>query len=63
MAIMFVVNLLVLVPIAGIAAYPQFEMTVAAFGAFATAGLLGSLLDRVGYFVGSRGSARAVPNR
>ncbi|QLH81575.1 DMT family transporter [Halosimplex pelagicum] len=64
-AVVFGVNLLVLVPVAGVAAYPDYGLTPRAAGAFAVAGLLGSLLARVFYFVGIErlGASRAEPLR
>lgn len=62
-AVMFAVNLLVFVPVAGVTAYPQYDLTPTAVGAFAVAGILGSLVARVCYFVGiaQLGSSRTEP--
>lgn len=62
-AVMFVVNLLVLVPVAAVAAYPRYAVPAPALAAFATAGILGSLLARVRYFVGIArlGASRTEP--
>lgn len=62
-AIVFVLNLLLLLPVAGIVAYPRYGVTPTAIGAFAVAGLLGSLVARVCYFVGIArlGASRAEP--
>jgi drug/metabolite transporter (DMT)-like permease len=60
---MFAVNLLILIPIAGIAAYPQHGVTLRSMVAFAMAGVLGSLIARLCYFIGiSRiGASRTEP--
>ncbi|MFC7139604.1 EamA family transporter [Halosimplex aquaticum] len=64
-AVMFGVNLLVLLPVAGASAYPEYGLTGTAVAAFAVAGLLGSLLARACYFVGIErlGASRAEPLR
>lgn len=64
-AVVFGVNLLVLVPVAGVAAYPDYGLTLRGIAAFGVAGLLGSLLARVFYFVGIErlGASRAEPLR
>ncbi|WP_459191622.1 EamA family transporter [Halosimplex sp. J119] len=64
-AVVFGVNMVVLVPVAGATAYPDYGLTARAVGAFAVAGLLGSLLARVFYFVGIErlGASRAEPLR
>lgn len=61
--VMFLVNLLVLGPVAGVAAYPAYELTVTALVAFGLAGVLGSLIARVCYFIGivRLGASRAEP--
>lgn len=61
--VMYVVNLVVLVPLAGITAAPGYDVTVAALGAFAAAGVVGSLLARVCYFVSidRLGASRTEP--
>ncbi|WP_135366423.1 EamA family transporter [Halosimplex halophilum] len=61
----FAVNLLVVVPAAALAASPDFGLTARAVAAFAVAGLLGSLLARVCYYVGIErlGASRAEPLR
>lgn len=63
MAIIFVVNLLVLAPIAGVVEYPQYNLTLVSLLAFAVAGLLGSLVARFCYFVGIAriGASRTEP--
>lgn len=62
-AVIFVVNLLILVPVAGVVAYPQYALTPTAVVAFGIAGVLGSLVARVCYFVGIArlGASRAEP--
>lgn len=62
-AAMFVVNLLVLVPVAVTVAHPDYGVTGRAVLAFAAAGILGSLLARVCYFVGIArlGASRTEP--
>jgi len=62
-AAMFGVNLLVLVPVAGVVAYPDYGLTPGAVAAFAVAGLLGSLIARFCYFTGIArlGASRAEP--
>ncbi|GGM57106.1 drug/metabolite transporter (DMT)-like permease [Halarchaeum rubridurum] len=62
-AAMFAVNLLVLVPLAGVAGYPDYGLTPGGVAAFAVAGLLGSLLARFCYFHGIArlGASRAEP--
>lgn len=62
-AVMFALNLLVLLPVAGVTAYPDYGLTARAVAAFAVAGLLGSLLARLCYFVGIArlGASRAEP--
>ncbi|MBP2251223.1 drug/metabolite transporter (DMT)-like permease [Halarchaeum solikamskense] len=62
-AAMFGVNLLVLVPVAGVVAYPDYRLTPGAVAAFAVAGLLGSLIARFCYFTGIArlGASRAEP--
>lgn len=61
--VMFAVNLLVMIPVAGVAAYPEYNVTVVALGAFTAAGLMGSLLARACYFIGivRLGSSRTEP--
>lgn len=61
--VMFAVNLLVLVPLAGLAAYPGYAVTLPALGAFAAAGVMGSLLARACYFIGIArlGASRTEP--
>lgn len=62
-AVIFALNLLVLVPVAAVAEYPHYGVTPAALAAFATAGLLGSLVARLCYFVGIAriGASRTEP--
>lgn len=62
-AVVFAVNLAVLVPVAVVVGYPEYGLTPRAAGAFAVAGLLGSLLGRVCYFEGIArlGASRAEP--
>ena len=62
-AVVFVVNLLVLLPATALLYYPTFGLTPRAVGAFAVAGLLGSLLARAALFVGIHrlGASRAEP--
>lgn len=62
-AIMFVINLLVLVPVAWVVESPVEGLSTVAVGAFALAGLLGSLAARLCYFVGivRLGASRAEP--
>lgn len=61
--VMFGINLLVMVPLTAVAEYPRFGLTPAAVGAFAVAGVLGSLLGRSAYFLGiaTIGSSRTEP--
>lgn len=61
--VIFVVNLLVLLPIAGVVEYPRYGVTLRSLLAFAVAGLLGSLVARVCYFVGIEriGASRTEP--
>ncbi|MDT3434893.1 DMT family transporter [Haloarcula sp. 1CSR25-25] len=61
--VMFAVNLLVLLPVAGISAYPDYNITPVSLGAFAVSGILGSLLARYCYFVGIArlGASRTEP--
>ena len=62
-AVMFAVNLLILVPIVGVVEYPQYGVTLGSLLAFAVAGILGSLVARVCYFVGIAriGASRTEP--
>ncbi|TQQ81943.1 DMT family transporter [Halonotius roseus] len=62
-AVMFAVNLLILVPIVGVVEYPQYGVTLDSLFAFAVAGILGSLVARVCYFVGIAriGASRTEP--
>lgn len=62
-AIMYAVNLVVLLPVAVVVAYPEFTITLRALAAFAVAGLLGSLVGRLCYFIGIErlGSSRTEP--
>ncbi len=62
-AVVFAVNLVVLVPATAVLSYPSFGLTPTAIGAFAVAGLLGSLLARAALFVGIHrlGASRAEP--
>lgn len=62
-AVVFAVNLLVLVPTAAVAAYPRYQVTVESLLAFAAAGVLGSLVARLAYFVGIArlGASRTEP--
>jgi drug/metabolite transporter (DMT)-like permease len=62
-AVMFAANLVVLVPVAGVLAYPAYDVTFVAILAFTAAGILGSLLARVCYFVGIAriGASRTEP--
>ncbi|MFB6078974.1 MAG: EamA family transporter [Halarchaeum sp.] len=62
-AVMFATNLLVLAPVAGVTAYPDYGLTPRALAAFAASGLLGSLLARFCYFHGIArlGASRAEP--
>jgi len=62
-AVVFVVNLLVLLPATVLLYYPDFGLTPTAVGAFAVAGLLGSLLARAALFIGIHrlGASRAEP--
>lgn len=62
-AIIFIVNLIILIPVVGILTYPQYNVTLTAVGAFAIAGLLGSLVARYCYFFGIArlGASRAEP--
>ena len=62
-AVMFGVNLVVLLPVAGVVAYPAYDISLRALAAFAVSGLLGSLLARVCYFVGIArlGASRTEP--
>jgi len=62
-AAMFATNLLVLVPVAAVSAYPTYALTPSAVAAFAVSGLLGSLLARFCYFHGIArlGASRAEP--
>ncbi|WP_262179340.1 DMT family transporter [Haloarcula laminariae] len=62
-AVVFVVNLLVLLPATAVLSYPDFGLTPRAVAAFAVAGLLGSLLARAALFVGIHrlGASRAEP--
>lgn len=61
--VMFAVNLIVLVPLAGIVAYPHYDVTIVALGAFTAAGVLGSFIARGCYFVGIErlGASRTEP--
>jgi drug/metabolite transporter (DMT)-like permease len=62
-AVMFGVNLAVLLPVAVAVGYPAYGLTPVAVGAFAVSGLLGSLLARLFYFEGIArlGSSRTEP--
>ncbi|MDS0260368.1 DMT family transporter [Haloarcula sp. S1CR25-12] len=62
-AVVFAVNVLVLVPATVALYYPTFGLTPTAVGAFAVAGVLGSLLARAALFVGIHrlGASRAEP--
>lgn len=62
-AIVFVVNALVIVPIAGVVGYPRYDVTLRSLVAFAVAGILGSFVARVCYFVGIDriGASRTEP--
>lgn len=62
-AVIFVVNLLVLVPTAGAVEYPRYNVTLVSLFAFAVAGILGSLVARLCYFVGIAriGASRTEP--
>ncbi|TQQ82762.1 hypothetical protein EGH24_04790 [Halonotius terrestris] len=62
-AVMYAVNLVVLLPLAAVVAYPDFALTPRAVVAFAVAGLLGSLVGRLCYFIGIErlGSSRTEP--
>lgn len=61
--VMFGVNLLVLVPVAAVVSYPEYNVTWVALGVFTVSGLLGSLLARFCYFVGIArlGASRTEP--
>lgn len=61
--IIFGVNLVVLLPIAAILEYPHYNMTPRSVLAFAVAGILGSLVARVCYFLGIAriGASRTEP--
>lgn len=61
--VMFVVNLVVFIPVTTVVAYPEYNVTPLALGAFIAAGLLGSLLGRVCYFIGivRLGASRTEP--
>lgn len=61
--VMFAVNLVVLIPVTTVVAYPDYNVTLIALGAFTAAGLLGSLLARVCYFIGivRLGASRTEP--
>lgn len=65
LAVVFGVNIVVLLPVAAVVTGPAHGLTVIALGAFAAAGVLGSLLGRVCYFVGIArlGASRAEPLR
>lgn len=62
-AVVFLVNLLVMVPITVVVFFPAFDLTPLSVGAFAVGGVLGSLLARVALFVGidRLGASRAEP--
>jgi len=62
-AAMFALNLLVLVPVTAVVAYPAYAISARALGAFVVAGLLGSLAARYCYFVGIArlGASRTEP--
>lgn len=62
-AVIFVVNVLVLLPVAGVVEYPRYGVTVRSLLAFAVAGILGSLVARLCYFVGIArlGASRTEP--
>jgi len=62
-AVMYVINLLVFVPVAAVLAYPEYEVTWTAVAAFTVSGLLGSLIARYCYFIGIErlGSSRTEP--
>lgn len=61
--VMFAVNLLVLLPAAAVLEYPEYGVTWRSLLAFAAAGLLGSFVARVCYFVGIDrvGASRTEP--
>lgn len=63
LAVVFAVNLLVLVPLAAVTAHPAYGFTPRALVAFAVAGVLGSLVGRACYYVGIArlGASRAEP--
>lgn len=65
LVVVFAVNLLVLVPLAVVTDSPLRSIDPGALGAFAVAGVLGSLLGRACYFVGIArlGASRAEPIR
>jgi drug/metabolite transporter (DMT)-like permease len=65
LAVVFAVNLLVIVPLAVFTTRPPYGLTPSAIGAFAVAGILGSLLGRACYYVGIArlGASRAEPLR
>lgn len=62
-AVIFAVNLLVVVPVAVAVEYPGYDVTLVSLLAFAVAGVLGSLLARLAYFVGIArlGASRTEP--
>ena len=62
-AAIFAVNLLVLLPVAAVVAYPSYRVTGVSLVAFAVAGVLGSLVARLAYFVGIArlGASRTEP--
>lgn len=61
--VVFLVNLLVMVPVTVGLFFPAFDLTLLSIGAFATGGILGSLLARIALFVGivRLGASRAEP--
>lgn len=65
LAVVFAVNLLVILPVAALVLGPTDGLTSLALGAFALAGVLGSLLGRACYYVGIArlGASRAEPLR
>jgi drug/metabolite transporter (DMT)-like permease len=62
-SVMFVVNLLVLIPVAAIVEHPEYNVTLASLLAFAVAGILGSFVARSCYFIGIAriGASRTEP--
>lgn len=62
-SVMFVANLLVVVPVTGVVEYPRYDVTPVSLLAFALAGILGSFVARFCYFVGIAriGASRTEP--